>query len=404
MTDPRATVLLDLDDTLLQNDMGRFLPAYFREIESWLAETIPGDDIMTAFLEASQLMLVNDRPDRTLADVFYSHFLPRIDLSYEDLQPALDRFYREFYPRLQSLTAPMSGAEETVRFLAQGGHALVIATNPLLPAAAIHQRVDWAGLALKSIDFDLVTSFERFHFAKPGPAYYAEILAYLGWPEDPVVMVGNEVVNDIRGASEFGLATYHVTPPGVPAPGDARHGSGPLSGFPAWFAGRSPEDLAPDYHSPGAALAVLKSTAAALQSLVRETDPLAWRRRPDEEWSPLETLVHLKDVETEVNLKRAESFLAAEAPFITGVDTDRWYADGFGDLPAVEEVLDGFMQSRMRTLEILSGIPAEAWGAPARHSIFGPTDLLEIAVIMGGHDQTHVRHIKACLDSGTSGG
>jgi len=385
--------------------MGLFLPAYFQAIQRWLAQVVPGGDSMNAFLGANRVMLINDRPDRTLADVFYGSFLPQINISYENLIPAIEQFYREVYPQLRSLTAPAPGAKETVQSLHEAGHLLVVATNPRFPASAIHQRVDWANLPLKSSDFELVTAFERFHFAKPNPAYYAEIMAFLGWPEGPAVMVGHEAANDIRAAAELGLATYHVIDAGRAAgPPTARHGSGSLADFPNWLTAQSEEDLEPDYRSAAGVTAVLKSTASALHSLVREAEPQAWLGRRDGQWSPLETLAHLRDVEAEVNLKRAENFLETESPFITGVDTDRWYADGFGDLPPAAEILDEFLRSRLKTLDILAGVPIDAWDMPARHSIFGPTDLMEIVSIMAGHDRTHMRHIQTGLESGTSGG
>jgi hypothetical protein len=279
----------------------------------------------------------------------------------------------------------------------------VVATNPLFPAAAIHQRVDWAGLDLPGGDFELVTTFERFHFAKPNPAYYAEIMAYLGWPEGPAVMVGNEAVNDLRAAGALGLATYLVGD-GDPVEDmpSARDGSGRLADFPDWLARRGREALLPDYGSIDAVMAVLKSTPAALQSLLNETGPDAWRHRIGNEWTAVETLSHLKDVESQVNRERAEIFLRSDNPFITGIDTDRWHVDGFGDLPPAGSILDGFLKSRLETLDLLAEIPRPAWRRPARHSIFGPTDLLEVAGIMAGHDQGHLRQILAAVAAGSS--
>jgi hypothetical protein len=183
-----------------------------------------------------------------------------------------------------------------------------------------------------------------------------------------------------------------------------RHGTGRLIDFPAWLEARSAEELEPDFRSIEGSLAVLKSTAAALHSLVRETEPEAWDTRLDGEWTPLETLAHLKDVEVEVNQVRAESFLASDSPYIAGVDTDRWYAEGFGPLPLPDAVLDEFLAGRMKTLEILAEIPRAAWEMPARHSILGPTNLAEIAGIMAGHDRNHLRQIITLLETGTSGG
>ena len=115
MIDRPATILLDLDGTLLRNDMDVFLPAYFQAVRAWLAETVPGADSMAAFLEASGVMVANDRPDRTLADAFYERFLDRTGRSFESMTSPIQRFYRDAYPALQSLIETAPGASETVR-------------------------------------------------------------------------------------------------------------------------------------------------------------------------------------------------------------------------------------------------------------------------------------------------
>ena len=56
----------------------------------------------------------------------------------------------------------------------------MVATNPIFPRKAILHRLSWAGLAPEQVPFALITDYERFHFAKPNPAFFAEILAQLG--------------------------------------------------------------------------------------------------------------------------------------------------------------------------------------------------------------------------------
>ena len=156
----QATLLLDLDDTLLLNSTDSFLPAYFQAIEKHLGALSNSHEFMPAFMAASQQMLRNHRIDQTLEEVFYTHFLAVAGFDLAALGPEIDRFYREAYPQLQPLTSPVSGAAKAVAALRARKHTLVAATNPLFPKAATRQRIDWAGLPIAWQDFELVTTFE----------------------------------------------------------------------------------------------------------------------------------------------------------------------------------------------------------------------------------------------------
>ena len=64
------TLLLDLDDTLLTNNMEAFLPAYFRALASYMTpHALPRDFIATLTASAGA-MIANDFPNRTLKETF----------------------------------------------------------------------------------------------------------------------------------------------------------------------------------------------------------------------------------------------------------------------------------------------------------------------------------------------
>lgn len=395
-----CTILFDLDDTLLKNEMGVFLPAYFQALQEGMAGVVDPAWMMPEFLAASQRMLGNDRPDRTLLQAFYDHFLPALDLSMAELAPAIDSFYSRDYGNLKQLTSPVPDAQDLVRECARRGYRMAIATNPLFPEVAIAARIEWAELPVAPERFELVTTGEISHFAKPSPAYYAEVMALLGWPVGPVLMVGNDPLNDIQGASRLGLPTFHVLEQNrAPENGfsGSRHAAGPLSGLLAWVDAGSPQDLAPDYRSRSAILAILQATPALFHTLFMKQAESAWDRRSGEEWTAHEVIHHLYEVDKRVNLPRLESFLTQESPFIPGVDTDNWHAGGFGSLPDVKSSVELFQEQRVRLIEAMRRLDEEDWALPARHAIFGPTDFREVAYIVARHDQLHIRQIREQL-------
>jgi hypothetical protein len=112
-----------------------------------------------------------------------------------------------------------------------------------------------------------------------------------------------------------------------------------------------------------------------------------------EEWCQTEVLCHLRDVEVEVNLPRLTELIQNTDPFLPGIDSDSWaeergYVNQDGPL-----ALQGFITSRIQTLQLLDGLSPEDWERPARHAIFGPTSLSELVSIMAGHDQLHIRQL-----------
>ncbi len=394
------TLLLDLDDTLLVNPLDQFLPAYLHKLSIHLASYADPSLIIQALMAGTRQMIQNQQPDCSLKDVFDSVFFPLIKVNPEDINPAIDQFYADIFPSLSALTRQRPEAIELVEKAFERGYRVAIATSPLFPWTAIAQRLEWAGLSPDKYPFALITSYETFHFSKPNPAYFAETLARLGWPEEPVLVVGNDLENDIHGAQQLGLPTYWMQPNLDRLQENAMgpRGGGELAGLIPWLDRIPPEALKPQFNEPAALMAVLRSTPAALNSLCQPLDASQLAGRPKADgWSPGEILCHLRDVDTEVNLPRIKKFLREDNPFLPGEDTDRWaderdylHQDG-------KRALQHFNTIRQSILRSLEAISAADWERSARHAIFGPTLLKELIAIIAGHDQVHIRQMVAAI-------
>lgn len=396
-----TTLLLDLDNTLLSNDMDRFMPAYLRALSAHLAPYTPPERMVSKLLEGTRRMVANRRPDCRLIEVFNEVFYPGLGFTVEELRGTVERFYAEVFPELQALTRPRPEAVALVEAAFERGYRVVIATNPLFPRAAILHRLAWAGLPMERYPFDLIAAVEDFHFAKPHPAFPAECLGRLGWPEDPVVMVGDNPENDIQAAGRLGLATYWIDPAGAGWTGDPQHaptGSGGLSGLLAWLDQQPEQVLLPNYSAVSARLAVLQVTPALQDGWLRDLEPQAWSRSPAPgSWSLAEIVCHLRDVEREVNLPRLGKVLAEENPFLPGMDTDPWAEQRQYCRQDGPQALAQFTAARARLLDLLAGLPPPAWERLARHAILGPTRLEELAGIIASHDRLHIQQIYSLI-------
>ncbi len=380
--------------------METFIPAYLDALGEHLAEYVPPDKMVPTLLASTQLMLQNQRPDLSLKQVFDQAFFPALEIEPEYFQEQIDSFYVEKFPSLEALTQFRPEAVQMVEGAFARGYNVVIATNPLFPLTAILQRLDWAGLPRQKFPFRLIPSYESFFFAKPNTAFFAETLSRLGWPEGPVVMVGDNFNLDIAPARKMGIGTFWINNNEHPLNEnpDVSDGQGTLADLLPWLDATPSEHLLPDYTNPEGMLAILRSTPAVLEAISGDLDNTTLTKHPEPgEWSFTEILCHFRDVDAEVNLPRIVSVLQETNPFIPGIDTDQWAEERIYYCQNGREALKDFISSRIELLDILDGLKSDDWTRPARHAIFGPTILKELISIIAGHDRLHVRQAHISL-------
>ncbi len=390
------TLLLDLDDTLLDSNMDDFIPVYFQALGEEMASYVDPEIMLKYLMDGTKAMLEYDSPAETLMDVFDPNFYPHLKVGRDVLDPALERFYDEVFPTLSYLTKPRPEAVELVEWAFEQGYRVAISTNPLFPQAAVLHRLRWAGLDPEKYDFEVISSFEGFHFSKPNPAYLAEVLGQMGWPEGQVLVVGDDPVRDMVAAEEMGLAMYWIADKDVPLPKGRTPiaGQGSIGELRLWLESLGEEVLLPRYQAETAIVATAKAIPAALQTLLADFPPEAWEQKPDpDEWSIVEVLGHLRDVEREVNLPRIQTFLREENPFITADDTDLWVTErGYAEQNGKDTLRD-FIAARLETIAILQNLSGADWQRSGRHAIFGPITLQEQLGFMAEHDRVHIRQI-----------
>jgi FMN phosphatase YigB (HAD superfamily) len=347
-------------------------------------------------------MIQNNQPDCSLKQVFESAFFPALGYQPEDLREVFEAFYVDVFPSLRSLTQLHPEAVEFVNQAVERGFRLAVATSPLFPRTAILQRLDWAGLSPEEVPFELVTSYEDFHFAKPNLAYFAEVLARLGWSEGPVIMVGDDLHNDIYPSRRLGLPAYWITTAGTTFPDgpESPTASGTIGEILPWLDETPINALLPDYTAPEAILAVLRSTPAALDSLSNGLPPSLWVESPQAgEWSLTQILCHLRDGDREVHLPRLIKVLEEQNPFLPGIDTDPWAEERQYNAQDGQDALLRFTEQRIQLLNLLENLPLADWRRRARHAIFGPTQLIELISFIAGHDRLHVHQAYAAIDT-----
>jgi len=399
------TLLLDLDDTLLDTNIDAFVPVYFQALSNFLKDQVDPKLMLSALMSGTRKMMANDDPSCTLRQVFDEVFYPSIGMARDKLQPRIDKFYEEVFPTLSYLTSPRPEAVDLIKWALAHDIRLAVATNPLFPLAAIHHRMRWAGLPPEDYPFLVVSAYETFHFAKPHPTYFAEVLGRMGWPEGPVLMVGDDVEQDLPGSTALGLATFWINTTDTAAPvGIKLVGQGSTGDLHSWLESTDLSTLEQDLSTPESLTALLLATPATISGLLpclskpeQTLGPDLKRRPVPNEWCLTEVLCHLRDTEIEINQPRLRMLLELDEPFIPARNTDKWAEErGYKDQDPVLAFRD-FLFARLGTLDILRNLTDE-WHLKARHAIFGPTNLLELVKFMAEHDKLHIRQIYTTIE------
>jgi len=391
------TLLLDLDDTLLNTHIESFIPAYFQALAKELTPYVAPDIMLRALMSGTKRMMESDDFSQTLEQVFNAEFYPQINSHYEKTAAAIDNFYDNIFPTLGGVTSRKPEAKPFVDWAFSQGFRIAIATDPLFPRKATHHRLRWAGFEPEQ--FELVSSFEQFHFSKTHPAYYAEVLGRIGWNDGPVLMVGNDLDRDIRPAQMLGLATYHVDDESASPSGPEARAHGKLADLRLRLESTDFASFIPSFKSIDSILGILSATPAVLNGLLRGLDSSAWTHEPTpNDWALSELICHLRDTEREVHQMQIKLFKEQNEPFIPRPDTNVWAHGDYQHEDGATALIE-FNKARRKTLELIKEVTPEpaAWERKARHAIFGPTNFQEVVSFIAEHDRLHIQQVWSTL-------
>jgi Predicted hydrolase (HAD superfamily) len=391
------TLLFDLDDTLIDTNLESFVPAYFQSLGKHLGDRVLPEVLLRALVSGMNRMNENQDPTRTLQDVFDAQFYEKLGIAKENLVETLDDFYDNVFPSLASLTTPREETGALIEWALSCGIRVAIATDPLFPRKATLHRLRWAGIDPDRIE--LISTYENFHFTKEHPAYYAEVLGQLGWPEGPVLMVGNDITRDLIPAHQLGLATYFVNAHSTPGPG-FEAGQGTLAELHRWLESINWSSLEPSHKSRDAVTAILMSTPAVLDTITSTLTEEQWRYEPTrEDWAMNEIVCHLRDTEREIHQLQLELMLEREGAFIPRPETGIWANEREYRNVHGTAALGEFAEARLQMLNALRTQPDKMWSRKARHAIFGPTNFLEVMSFVVDHDRLHIQQAWKTLRS-----
>lgn len=202
-------VFYDLDGTLLPMDLDGFIKSYFHPLGAKFAMAGYDPDRILGDLQASIMTMIANDGSVTNEELFMSVFKK---LYSDEEFEAIKELFMDFYTNDFICTKEACGFNEKVpkciELVKSLGMKQYITTNPLFPAVATMQRVEWAGLDIN--DFEIVTTYENTCFCKPNPLYYQEVMDKFGLKPEECLMVGNNTDEDMI-ASTLGIKVFLLT-------------------------------------------------------------------------------------------------------------------------------------------------------------------------------------------------
>lgn len=201
-------VLFDLDGTLLPMDQDLFMKAYMGTMAKKLAPYgYEPETLGKGVWSGVKAMVLNDG-SHTNEEAFWNTFASVLGEKVREDIPIFDEYYKNEFQTVKESCGYDERAKQIVMKLKEKGYRVVLATNPLFPSIATESRIRWAGL--EPADFELFTTYEDYHFCKPNPKYYLEILEKLGVAPEECMMVGNDVTEDMM-TKDMGMQVFLLT-------------------------------------------------------------------------------------------------------------------------------------------------------------------------------------------------
>jgi hypothetical protein len=153
------------------------------------------------------------------------------------------------------------------------------------------------------------------------------------------------------------------------------------------------------YDIPKDLLDAFRSAPAVLEALLAgcTQDQAQSTRGGDENWSVVEVVCHLRDVE-ERGLLRMRLMRDQENPFLEAYDQEAWAHERSYAQADLRQALASFLQFRKQHVAELEALAAEDWKRSGRHEEQGQITISAHTLHLVAHDAQHEAQIARQLE------
>jgi len=147
-------------------------------------------------------------------------------------------------------------------------------------------------------------------------------------------------------------------------------------------------------------LSLLAAAPAKIQRLLEKTSDEQLRRRPSEgEFSCLENVCHLRDIEADGYTTRIHRILKEDKPLLADIDGGRLAVEREYNKQDVHEALRAFARARTESTSVLADLRPEELSREGTLEGVGNVKLEDLLLMMRDHDAGHLKDIEQMLQS-----
>ncbi len=137
----------------------------------------------------------------------------------------------------------------------------------------------------------------------------------------------------------------------------------------------------------------LTATPTILRALVRGIDDASARERVGErDWSVVELVAHLTDVDTRM-IGRIDLMIREDRPVMAAYQADAAAEAGDFRSRSLVAALGAFEVSRAAYVQVLKGLSPEQWARTCRHETAGELSIQQFTAHLAAHDAAHLAQI-----------
>jgi hypothetical protein len=144
-----------------------------------------------------------------------------------------------------------------------------------------------------------------------------------------------------------------------------------------------------------ALLEALARIPGEVSRMINAVPPEHWRTRPSpEEFSAVENVCHLRDIEVEGYSERIRRILTETNPLLLDVDGARLAIERDYNRQELGPALETFRQTRERNVELLRSLSETDLHRRGSLEGAGEIDLLRLIRMMNEHDEGHLEDLR----------
>lgn len=205
-------IMFDLDGTLLCMDNMLFIKYYYKLLTKRMAKYgYDANELIENVTKATYKVMANDG-FKTNRECFFENFIKymgdKLHTDINSLECEFNDFYNNEFNEIKKIVGENKEVNEILDYVRNLNLKVIVATTPVFPYVAVDNRLAW--INEKIDNFDYVSTYENSHYAKPNPKYYLELLEKNDLKIDEVIMVGNDMIDDIKPCLELGIKCFFL--------------------------------------------------------------------------------------------------------------------------------------------------------------------------------------------------